>query len=164
MERRLIVLRHAKSDWDTDAPTDHERPLNKRGRHDAPRVGRRLAKLGWEPQLVLASDAARARETWLRMSDAFEDAIEVRYLPSFYLGGYDAVRTALEDVPAALSTLMVVGHNPGWEVMVGHLIGEAVELTTANAALLTVEAPGWPAAIAQAGHWELRRTVRPKQL
>jgi len=164
MERRLIVLRHAKSDWDSDATNDHERPLNKRGRHDAPRVGRRLAKLGWQPELVLSSDATRARETWLRMSDTFDETTDVRYLPSLYLAGYEAVCAALEDVPATIATLMVVGHNPGWEVMVGQLIGEAVELTTANAALLAMEAASWSEAVAQTGHWELRRTVRPKEL
>ena len=64
MRRRLIVLRHAKSAWDTDAATDHERPLNKRGRRDALRVAEKIAKLGWQPEQVISSDAERTRETW----------------------------------------------------------------------------------------------------
>ena len=59
MERRLIVMRHAKSSWKNESLRDHERPLNKRGRRDAPRIGEELASLGWVPQRVISSDATR---------------------------------------------------------------------------------------------------------
>ncbi|MBK6580418.1 MAG: histidine phosphatase family protein [Sandaracinaceae bacterium] len=61
--RRLLLTRHAKSDWSTEAPDDHARPLNKRGRRDAPRVGALVQSLGWRPELVLCSSAQRALET-----------------------------------------------------------------------------------------------------
>ena len=61
--RRLVLLRHAKSDWPDDVP-DHERPLARRGRRDAPAAGRWLRKSGYVPDLVLCSTARRARETW----------------------------------------------------------------------------------------------------
>ncbi len=64
MTRRLIVMRHAKSSWKHAGLTDHQRPLNKRGRKDAPRVARALIERGWTPRRVLSSDAARTRETW----------------------------------------------------------------------------------------------------
>jgi len=163
MERRLIVMRHAKSDWESEAPGDHERPLSKRGRRDAPRVGKRLAKLGWKPELVLSSDATRATETWQRMSDAFEET-EVRYLPSFYMAGPEAVRQAAADVPATVSTLLVLGHNPGWEGLLESLAGKQKRLTTANAALLHVEAESWPEALSKAGDWRLKKVIRPKDL
>ncbi len=62
-ERTLLIIRHAKSDWESGAP-DHERPLNARGRREAPKLGKHLAALGLRPDLVVCSDAARARQTW----------------------------------------------------------------------------------------------------
>ena len=59
MQRRLMVMRHAKSSWKSQVPTDHERPLNERGRRDAARVGKRLAELGWVPDFVVSSDSRR---------------------------------------------------------------------------------------------------------
>ena len=163
MIRRLIVLRHAKSDWDSDASTDHDRPLNARGRRDSPRVGRELAKLSWAPELVLSSDAVRAVETWRRMADAFDD-VPLRLLPSLYLAGYEAVCEALDDLPATLGTVMVVGHNPGWEELVARLSGKEPKVTTANAVLLTIEAPSWPEAATRMSRWRIAHHLRPKDL
>ena len=163
MQRRLIIMRHAKSSWNEEEPDDHERPLSNRGRRDAPRVAKELGRRGWIPELVLSSDAVRAKETWRRMADAF-DEVETRLLPQLYLGGIDAVRDALRDVPSTTSTVMVVGHNPGWEEMVTHLTSVQVHMTTANAALLRIDAASWPEAVAMAGAWSLERLVRPKEL
>jgi phosphohistidine phosphatase len=163
MQRRLIIMRHAKSSWKKEEPNDHERPLSSRGRRDAPRVAKELGRRGWIPELVLSSDAARAKETWRRMADAF-DEVETRLVPQLYLGGIDAVRDALRGVPATTATVMVVGHNPGWEEMVTQLTSVQVHLTTANAALVCVDAPSWPQAVAMVGAWSLERLVRPKEL
>lgn len=162
MVRRLIVLRHAKSDWDSDAASDHERPLNARGRRDSPRVGRRLVELGWSPELVLSSDAVRAVETWRRMADAF-DEVPLRLVPSFYLAGPDVVCEALSDLPAELGTVMVVGHNPGWEQLVERLTGKERTVTTANAILLTLDASSWAEA-ARSARWRFAEHLRPKDL
>ena len=69
MKRRLIVMRHAKSSWKDPGQTDHERPLNGRGRRSAPLVAARLAELGWAPTRVHSSDAARTVETWRGMEE-----------------------------------------------------------------------------------------------
>ncbi len=163
MQRRLTVMRHAKSAWDTDAPTDHERPLNKRGKRDAPRVAARLAELGWAPQIVLSSDSVRTQQTWARMSGAFERVV-VCFLPTFYHAGVGAVCEALEYVPEQFGSVMVVGHNPGWEELVEYLTGRVERITTANAALLSCEAPTWAAPTKSAGQWSLEQVLRPKEL
>ena len=70
MTRRLILMRHAKSDWGT-GDDDHDRPLNARGRGDAPRVGEALRELGWVPDLVVLSDSARTTvRSWLTKTKA----------------------------------------------------------------------------------------------
>ena len=163
MQRRLILMRHAKSAWDTDAPSDHERPLNKRGRRDAPRVGERLAELGWIPELVISSDATRTRQTWEGVATAFE-RVRTHFLPSLYGAGVPEVKAALAEVGADVGTVLILGHNPGWEEVLVYLTGQEVRLTTANAALLDGEADSWEAATEQPEQWRLDRVIRPKEL
>ena len=119
--RRLLVIRHAKSDWETDAPTDHARPLNARGRRDAPRVAAELVRRGWLPDLVCASDAARTRETWARMQAVLPDRIRVQHRRSLYHAGTAAVREQAQGWPVNASCIAVVGHNPGWEELIEDL-------------------------------------------
>lgn len=164
MKRRLIVMRHAKSSWSTNAPTDHARPLNKRGRHDAPRVAQRLAQLGWSPQLVLSSDSQRTQETFQLMRDCLRPDTPIRLLPSLYAGGPADLFRALADVDDDVTCALALGHNPGWEDAVYHLCGQDVRLTTANAALLDSAGPTWQAALETPGSWQLHDVVRPKEL
>jgi phosphohistidine phosphatase len=98
MTKRLIVLRHAKSAWDTDAPDDHSRPLAKRGRKDAPLIGARLAQLEWVPQAVISSDSARTRETWARMEEALlgdDEEAEVHFTRDLFHADEREIRAAL---------------------------------------------------------------------
>jgi phosphohistidine phosphatase len=161
--RRLIVLRHAKSAWDTDAPTDHARPLNGRGRRDAPRVGKALSELGWIPDRVYCSDAQRTRETWALVKGALTGVKRVRYSASLFHASIGAVRRLVVDTKERHQTVMVIGHNPGWEEVVLSLSGEHVTLTTCNAALLDIEADDWASAIAR-DDWRLVDVIRPKDL
>ena len=73
-------------------PTDHERPLNERGRRDAARVGKRLAKLGWVPDFVVSSDSRRTEETWERIQKTFPNA-RVRFTRVLYAGGPSELRS-----------------------------------------------------------------------
>lgn len=164
MLRRLIVLRHAKSDWDTEAPTDHDRPLNKRGRRDAPRVADALANSGWTPKRVVSSDAQRTRETWKRMKRSFDRDIKVKFTTKLYHAGIHAVREVVSNVPESVDVLMLIGHNPGWESVVDALTGEDVRLSTCDAALLSIDAESWADAIAADGGWRVHRVLRPKEL
>src|SRR4029453_11419712 len=112
MQRRLMLMRHAKSAWQSQAPTDHERPLNERGRRDAPRVGKRLAKLGWVPDHVVGSDSRRTQETWERMQKHFPEA-RVRFTRALYAGGPTELQTEVARLSANVRTVLVLGHNPG---------------------------------------------------
>jgi phosphohistidine phosphatase len=164
MKRRLIVLRHAKSDWGTGADSDHERPLNKRGRKDAPRVGDRLAELGWIPQRVVSSDALRTRETWELIRDKFDPPPDVTFTRRLYHAGIAPVREVLGELPATIGTVMVIGHNPGWESVVQILSGQDVPMSTCNAALLEIDDDSWTVAAARDAAWRFVDVVRPKEL
>lgn len=163
MQRRLILFRHAKSSWKSGAVTDHARPLNKRGRRDAPRMAAELIERGWWPQVVLSSDSERTRETWQRMSEGRE-APEPEWLRDIYLGGPPELRAALETVPDDVETVMLIGHNPGCEEVLTWLSGAQEPMTTANAALLTTDAPTWRDAVAARHRFELSTILRPKEL
>lgn len=155
-------MRHAKSSWTSGAATDHQRPLNKRGRRAAPLVGARLSELGWTPDLVIASDSERTRETWQRMRDAFPQLVAERYSRAFYHGGLAQIESACAVLPHDVTTVLVLGHNPGWEGAVAELGGQWLRMTTANAALLESDAADW--AQAMQGDWDLVDMLRPKEL
>ena len=91
-------MRHAKSSWDSPAKNDHERPLNDRGRRDSPRVAQHLAEIGWQPQLILSSDAQRTRETAELMLSVWEAGVAVEFSPELYLAGAGAVAGAVAEV------------------------------------------------------------------
>lgn len=156
-------MRHAKSAWDTDAATDHDRPLNERGQRDAPRVASALAELGWCPELTVSSDSTRTRQTFALMRPAFPGPMTVWFTRRLYHASLDAVIDELADVGDAVRTVMVVGHNPGWEAMLARLCGQDHRMTTANAALLTIEARTWSDALGR-DTWTLTRLLRPKEL
>jgi phosphohistidine phosphatase len=164
MPKRLLVMRHAKSSWKSGAETDHQRPLNKRGRRDAPRMAARLAALGWIPERVISSDSQRTRETWGLLEEVFEAALEVTFTRELYLAGPAEVEAELRALPDEVSTALVLGHNPGWEEVVSWLTREHHSMTTANVALASVEAATWAEALDAASTWTLHDLLRPKDL
>ena len=109
--RRLILIRHAKSSWDDPQIDDHARPLNDRGRCDAPRIGRWLAEKGHVPDEVLCSDAVRAHETWDLISGALPGApVDLHLLPELYHAGPREMIAALHR--ARGRAVAMIGHNP----------------------------------------------------
>jgi len=162
MQRRLMLMRHAKSAWQSQAPTDHERPLNKRGRRDAPRVGKRLVELGWVPDQVVGSDSRRTQETWEQMQKHFPE-VRVRFTRALYMGGPTELRSEVARLSAGVRTVLVLGHNPGWENAVKALSGRDVRMTTANVVLLEGKGATWGEAL-QRVPWSVIGVVRPKEL
>lgn len=164
MEYRLIVMRHAKSDWDSGASTDHARPLNKRGSRDAPRIAKRLVELGWQPQHVVSSDSQRTTETYELMIAELSPPPSVEFHGFLYHGGISELEEAVRAVPNDITTVLALGHNPGWQDSVHKLTGAYEKFTTANAALMTIDAESWAAAILNRGQWKLLEVVRPKEI
>ncbi|KAG0618890.1 hypothetical protein M758_4G099000 [Ceratodon purpureus] len=171
-KRRLILLRHAKSSWADRSLKDHNRPLSKKGRSAAANIATKLEKHSWVPELILCSDSLRTRETLEIMQAQYNDLsdAEVRFLGSFYsvaaMDGQTAQHiqeNVLKYCQDDITTIMCMGHNRGWEEAASQLCGVAVELKTANAALL--EAPGgsWKEAFEKAGMggWKLVGIMKP---
>src|ERR687898_2485459 len=117
--RTLLILRHAKSSWDDSALDDHERPLNSRGEQDAPRMGQLVRDEGLLPELVIRSDAVRARLTAEAMADAAEYPGTILLEPRLYQASVAEIVAVLRTVvDREIGTVMIVGHNPGLEELV----------------------------------------------
>lgn len=159
MKRRLIVMRHAKSSWSSGAQGDHERPLNERGRHDAPVLGALIAQRGWVPDRVISSDSMRTRETWDGLMEAMP-SIEPRFTSSLYLAGLSAVRQVVSALDDDVGTALLLGHNPGFSLAASWLTGDEIELKTAYAAVMETEAKRWADGL-KIGAWDLVEVLTP---
>ena len=109
--RWLILLRHAKSDW-PDVP-DRDRPLAKRGRRDAPRIGRWLHEHGYQPDVVLVSAATRTRQTWDLVAPELGGLPAVHFEPRAYAASALTLLYLAQELPARYRTALLIAHNPG---------------------------------------------------
>jgi phosphohistidine phosphatase len=107
--KHVILMRHAKSDWKLAGLTDHQRPLNKRGVHDAPLMGASIKKRGIIPELVLVSDAKRTQETWSLLSPLFEGA-QTKFDAELYLASSEIILTKLQEVNHLIDTVLLLAN------------------------------------------------------
>jgi phosphohistidine phosphatase len=141
--KTLLVLRHAKSSRSDPTLDDHERPLNKRGRRDAPRMGELVREYGLIPDVVISSDAVRARLTAEAVAEAARYAEEILLDPHLYMACPADIVSRLQMVRENAETVMIVGHNPGLEKLVEQLTGERQDLPTATLAQIRLPIDQW---------------------
>jgi phosphohistidine phosphatase len=140
----LALMRHAKSDWTDENLSDHDRPLNARGRRDAPEMARWLAEQRFLPEVILASTAVRVRETIDGLLSVWSHQPLVMFSQSLYL---PTPTTIMEHVryEAILTSgqrpkiILVVAHNPAMEQLVSNLAGAATRMPTAAVAVFECE-------------------------
>lgn len=159
----LSILRHAKSSWGDSSLDDHDRPLNKRGLRDAPRMGALIREQGLVPETVLSSTARRARDTALAVAAAAGFPDEVRFSRSLYGADPDAWLEALGELPDTVGHALVVGHNPGLEELVNLLVGESHVMPTAALAVVELPIESWRA-VDPPPRGSLRALWRPREL
>ena len=172
--RTLFVLRHAKSSWDDPGLGDHERPLAPRGRRTALQIAAYLRAHEIAPALVLCSPARRTVQTLEAVAPGGKTLIE----PELYAASASALLARLRQVPNVTTSVMLIGHNPGLQMLVLALAGDRTRTRTrtredptraavANkfptAALATLSLDGGWSDL-QAGGAELTGYVRPKDL
>lgn len=111
-QHNVFVVRHAKSDWTVGTP-DIKRPLNKRGRTDAPAVGRWLTSLAVPIEHAAVSPAIRTRQTWDRLSEAAGLHLVPDFPSELYLGGVKELAEVVWGAPSDVRSVLVVAHMPG---------------------------------------------------
>ena len=141
MRTRLIVMRHAKSSWSDASLDDHDRPLNKRGRRDAPRIAQELYDREWIPDRIRVSSSKRTMETLELMKTITQNStIDVE--PSLYHSNISTLLQAVEEVEEGKTT-MILSHNPGSEILVHQLSNRLEVMPTSAAALLEKQNDVW---------------------
>ena len=142
--KTLLLIRHAKSSWDDPALDDKERPLNGRGKRDAPKMGKRLAKRGVQPDLILSSPAVRAlttAESIARKLDYMRRDIVVD--DRLYAVEADELLDVIRKVGDRLKCVMLVGHNPELTELAHRLSSKITYLPTCAVAEFTFDAKSW---------------------
>ncbi|MDO5503587.1 MAG: histidine phosphatase family protein [Actinomycetia bacterium] len=139
----LVVIRHAKSDWSTPI-TDRDRPLARRGRKQAPKTGRWIGAHLAPVQLAVVSVAARAAQTWERVSAELEYAVDTRHSEDAYTFDAKDLLSVVAELPTGVEVAALVSHNPAVEELVSTLTGEWVPMPTS--ALAVIELSDWATA------------------
>jgi phosphohistidine phosphatase len=157
----LILLRHAKSDWPEGVP-DHDRPLAKRGRRDAPEVGRWLRGHDYRPDTVLCSTAQRTRQTWDLVAAKLGGADPaVTFEPRAYGATPHTLLYLVQELRPATRTALLIGHNPGISELASALAEAPLSFPTAALAVLEFDG-SW--SDLEPGHASLANFVTPADL
>ncbi len=139
MKRTLLLMRHAKSSWKDLSLKDTQRPLNKRGRHDAPKMGGRLKKEGYCCDCMISSPATRAYETAKAVAEAIGYKKKILRDEGLYMADIEDFLKVIAGVDEGVRHLMLVSHNPGIEAFFSHLTGERPDkFPTAAYALIEI--------------------------
>ncbi len=163
MTKKLLLFRHAKSDWESDARNDHSRPLAPRGIKAAEKMGRFLAATGRLPERVISSTANRAVETIELASAAGDWNLPVEMHDALYAATTSSVIRFLHQLPDEPHSIMLVGHEPVWSELTATLIdGGKIRFPTAAMAQINLLIDDWKNV--RPGCGELSWLVRPKML
>ena len=141
---------------------DFDRPLAERGREACAVIGAFIEEKGIDFDLVLVSTAVRTRETIELVKERAKFRGEVRYDERIYEATTSQLLEVISEVDDDRESVLLVGHNPGIEDLLALLTGERIQVTTANFAKITMNAPKWSASLANTG--TLDWLVRPKEL
>lgn len=141
----LTLVRHAKSSWKDTSLSDRDRPLNKRGKRDAPEMGRRIVAAGIRPSLIVSSPAVRAWTTARIIAD------EIGYPREFlqrdnglYLATVNGILDVIVAQDVGFSSLMLVGHNPGFTDFANYLVpGLTNNMPTAAVVSVEIDSDDW---------------------
>lgn len=141
--KEIILMRHAKSSWKDSELKDFDRPLNKRGKKDAPKMGKILMEKEAVPDRIFSSSAKRARSTAKAVAKKISFEEDVIFMDDLYLAEAETILGLLKSQPDEFKRIMVVGHNPGMEWFLQMVCSEVVSLPTATVAQIQVPIDHW---------------------
>ena len=141
--KQLLIMRHAKSSWKKTGIIDHDRPLNKRGKRDAPRMGELLAAKKHLPELIISSTAQRARSTAILVAEGagYEGVVELN--DNLYHPSIANCIHVLQSLYYNYTSVLLVAHNPGVEELLLHFTEEHHVFPTATIAAIQLPIYSW---------------------
>ena len=154
--RRLSLLRHGKSSWDNPGLADHDRPLNSRGKRDAPAMGKLLHTRGFRPQLIISSTANRARTTAaLVAAELGIDTNQIRETEALYLASPAEMLAVADQLAGDKRDILLVGHNPGMTSLANRASDARLDnLPTCGIISIVGPAADWSDFLSEPGHGE----------
>lgn len=141
--KNLLLLRHAKSSWKDTLLDDHDRPLNGRGRDEAPLVGEYLRQHGLTPAFVIVSTARRALQTAAEVLFMLRYDGLARASRPLYLAESEQLLKIIAQTPQRYASLLVVAHNPGLEQLLEKLTGQTMPMPTSCLAHIELPITTW---------------------
>lgn len=141
--KTLLIMRHAKSSWNYPELSDYDRPLNGRGKRDAPRMGKHLRQEGLIPDRILTSSAKRARKTASKVAKSCGYTGKVKKLDALYDTVPGVYFEVLQALPDKYQRVMVFGHNPTMEQLVTYLTEQIERMPTAAIAHIELPIQHW---------------------
>ena len=142
--KTLILVRHAKSSRDDPSLPDRDRPLDDRGRLDAPKMGKRLARRGVKPELLLTSPALRALTTAQLVAEELGyKRKDIVVDDRLYAGSSDDLLDVIRALDKKLDCVMLVGHNPEFTDLANRLSSEIIDMPTGAVAEFDFETKAW---------------------
>jgi phosphohistidine phosphatase len=165
VRRTILVMRHAKSSWADPGMQDFDRPLNKRGRHAAPRMGRKLLEEELHVDVILASTARRVQQTLELLVAAWGSRAPVLASRELYLASRETLLRQLRSLDHDWRRVLLIAHNPGLEELLGSFTGREEHFPTAAIAWLESDGVGasWQEDLA-ARSWQMRAFWKPRDL
>ena len=161
--KTLLILRHAKSSWDNLDLSDYDRPLNKRGKRDAPRMGDLLRQQDLVPDLIISSTAKRAKKTAKLFAKAVGYKEKISLENVFYHARPETYIIVLKEISQDYERIMVIGHNPGLEALVAVLTGSMELMPTAAIAHVLLPIDQWNQLTGEV-EGQLQNLWRPKEI
>ena len=153
--KTILIMRHAKSDWHSNAGTDHDRPLNDRGRAASGVMGSFLSDRRQVPQTVLVSSALRARSTVDLAVAAGGWTCPIVIVPQLYTDSPDEIMNLIRAQDDLIDSLMLAGHEPTSSSLAGALVGgESFSFPTAAIARIDFPIDVWDRIECGCGHLE----------
>ena len=170
ISKYLYLLRHAKSSWDDPTLIDHERPLSPRGRRAAQLLAEHFASAAIRPEVILCSSATRARETLAPITAAMGLGDRVQIDTGLYGATAEEILVRLRAVDQDVTSVLVVGHNPGLQDLALELSGDdpdagipvSAKFPTGVLAVVVMDAGSWP--VLSSGTVHLASLTVPRQL
>lgn len=141
--KTLLILRHAKSSWKFPDLSDHDRPLNRRGKRDAPEMGRVLKDKQLVPDLIVSSTATRAKDTAVAVANRSGYKGKKIKNESLYAAEPAAYLKVIRELDDDYERVLIVGHNPGVEELIETLTGEIHIIPTCTLAQIEFDVDNW---------------------
>lgn len=161
--KTLMLMRHAKSDWKQPGLTDHDRPLNARGRAAAPFMAKHLRAEQAKTDIILASSAVRVQQTVELMQAQWDQPVEMLTSRDLYLSSPQQMVEALRGLHDVWDDILLVAHNPGLAGLVSHWSGGVIEMPTAAIAVFQFAQSSWQA-LSLGSELQLVEYWRPRDL